>query len=398
VLELPLIGLSLSAPIFYFIAVRVYVAEGGVSADRNRHWYVFAFVFWTALVGSLIGNLLAGPAFVIDTADIAILVRFAYWLLVFVATAHLVATIEEPRRIALALALGVVALGGVRLVEVVLFGNWGAWTGTRFMAQNEYGLQFSIFTPFALALPLVARGRARWLSVPAIGLICVAVAGNGSRSSWIALAVAVVGLIVLSALSGNRRARRLWRPIALIALLAIAAPIFLPGRVVAPIVQRYETFQRLDTDRSYQIRLLMLQKSMRLFEESPVFGAGIGRFHRTSVELDRPGILGRSEGIYNRRSSHNSYAGLFGETGLIGTVPFALLLLTLLVGGGRASLRLARAGESWALAAYVSLLTMSVHLIAISALTNTTVWFIYGMMAGVIGRSRLPVATAASEF
>lgn len=388
VLELPLAGISLSAPIFYLIAVRIYIAERGVSVKGNGHWHAFAYLFWMALLGSLAGNLLTDAAFAPQRSDFVSLVRYAYWLLVFAATAHLISTIEKPRKIAIALALGVVALSGVRLFEVMIYGNWGAWTGTRFLAQNEYGLQFSIFGPFALALPMMTHRRERWLAVPLILVVCIAVAGNGSRSSWIALAVAAGALVVLLALSRTGRALHFWRPILVLSLLAIAAALLLPREVLAPVVSRYETLQRLDTDKSYQIRLLMLQKSVRLFEQSPVFGVGIGRFDRTSVDLDRPEILGRSERSYNRRSSHNSYAGLLGETGLLGTLPFAALLVTLLVAGGRAALRLARNGELWALAVYVSFLTMSVHLMAISALTNTTVWFIYGAVAGLISRAR----------
>lgn len=389
VLEVPLVGLSLSAPLFYLIAVRVYVAEPGIAVGRHRGWILFAYLFWMALLGSLLWNMLTDPAFTAGAGDLKALLRYAYWLLVFVTTAHLVSRVEQPQRIVLALAVGIVALGGLRLLEVALFGNWGPWTGTRFLAQNEYGFQFSIFAPYALALPLLVRGRARWPAMLGLLALWTAAVGNGSRSSWITVGGGILLFAALYAVSQRAGALRLWRPLAALVLLAGVIP-FLPARVLEPIAQRYESFERLDRDKSYQIRVLMIQKSLRLFEQSPVFGAGLGRFDRTSVDLDRPVVLNRSEQSYNRRSAHNSYAALLAETGLAGVLPFAVLLMVLAGAGLAAAVRLAAQGEAWALSIYVSLLTMSVHLWTISALTNTTAWFTYGMVAGLIVRARRP--------
>ena len=45
---------------------------------------------------------------------------------------------------------------------------------------------------------------------------------------------------------------------------------------------------------------------------------------------------------------------------------------------------MARRGELWAIAIYVSFVTMSIHLWALSGLTNTGTWVVYGMVAGII--------------
>lgn len=387
VVEVPVIGLSLSAPLFYLIAVRLYTG-GGVRLRDHVPAITFAYVFWVALLSTLVVNALADSAFRVSTADLKLLLNFAYWMVVLVSTAILVSSHSRPRMLVAGLGMGIVALASVRLFEVVVYGNWGAWTGTRFMTQNEYGIQFSVFGPYALALPMLTTGWKRAASVLGLLAVWTAAVGNGSRSSWIALALGAVLFTVLSAATRRGGFVRLWRPVVALGCLAMVFAL-LPGSVVGPVVARYESMQRLDTDKSYQIRILMIQKSVRLFEQKPLFGAGIGHFGQTRVDLDRPDILmGRSLENYNQRSAHNSYAALLGEAGLAGVVPFAALLLTLALAGARAAMRLARRGEQWALVGYVSLVTMSVHLWSLSGLTSTSAWFVYGVVAGLIVRAR----------
>jgi hypothetical protein len=75
---------------------------------------------------------------------------------------------------------------------------------------------------------------------------------------------------------------------------------------------------------------------------------------------------------------------MLAETGLLGSIPFGLLLLTLTVRGYRACKNLARQGQAWVLGIYAGFVGMSVHLWSLSGLTGTAPWFVYGLLAAVI--------------
>ncbi len=142
----------------------------------------------------------------------------------------------------------------------------------------------------------------------------------------------------------------------------------------------------------------MIQKGERLFRQNPLFGVGAGRFTRASVPLDIPKILRYApQSHFDVKSPHNSYMKLLSETGLVGTVPFAVLLLILAVGGLRATVRLARAGETWPIPMYAGFIGLSIHFWTLSGLTGTAPWFVYGLLAGVIeyARQRRQVSAAS---
>ncbi len=262
----------------------------------------------------------------IGSRDWLTLIRFCYWILAFFTTLVVVSSLESLKSIGFVIASGILVVAALRLFEAIVFGRWGAWTGPRIMTQNSYGFQFSSFFPFALALPFVLRGMARRLATIALILAVAAVAGNGSRSSWITVTAGTALFLLLYALTQRKGFIQVpaWL-IGVIGLLALLI-VFVPPSLLDPINERFSTFNTIEEDKSYAIRELMVQKGQRLFEENPLFGAGIGRFKRTSVQLELPALLryaGQSH--FNVKSPHNSYIALLGETGLAGMLPFVLL-------------------------------------------------------------------------
>jgi hypothetical protein len=88
---------------------------------------------------------------------------------------------------------------------------------------------------------------------------------------------------------------------------------------------------------------------------------------------------------------------LLAETGLAGAIPFTIFLLSLLVFGGVAAIRLTRRGYIWALGIFVGFVSMAIHMWAISSLTNTATWFVYGLVASlvVVARRKQPRIVAS---
>ncbi len=385
--DIPFLGISLSAPLVFLLALEVYLRPPAPWLSRYRRWILLALWMWAGIFISWVSNGLMSGGTRVDPAGVREVLYFAYWvLIVFPITAHLVAELGAGRQIIQAMAVGVVLTAGLRWYEALAWGKIGAWTSPRLFSQNMYGFLFSTFAPAVLALLVDPNTRRRlWV---AAGLLVVwsAAAINGSRGSWVALAAGVPAFLLLYLLVHPKHYRRLI--VIIFIFLGFAGLLVLaPEQVVSRVSQRYATFQRLEEDKTFLARQLMVQKGLRLFGQSPLVGVGPARWTREYVPLEIPPRLGgwAREADYQRKSSHNSYVSLLAEAGLAGAIPFGLLLLVLLVRGYQAAMSLSRHHDQfWGLGVYLAFLTMSVHLWVLAGVTGTTTWTIYGMVAGMI--------------
>lgn len=389
IFDIPLLGLSISAPILFLVFLNIVSTHSQKTTKLHLRWVIIGYILWLGLLSSLVGNNIFRNIDV-STSDIVTLIRFAYWIIAFLTTSIVISTISDIDNLYILLGFSILLLGGYRLYEAIFFGRWGAWTNTELMSQNSYGFQFSSYFPFALILPLTLKGYKRAISSMALILLILAIAINGSRSSWITTIISST-LLVIIYLYTNRKLKKLIVSRTIIILLGFVLLFTnLPTNFLSPVVARFETFNTLDSDRSFIIRELMIQKGLRLFEDNPIFGAGIGRFTVSSVPLDIPTLLRYADqSHFDVKSSHNSYIAFLGETGLVGTIPFLFLHLSLILGGLSASIRLAKHGHVWPIAVFCSYIGMSIHLWSLSGLTSTSPWFIYGMVAGIIVRATI---------
>jgi O-antigen ligase len=91
----------------------------------------------------------------------------------------------------------------------------------------------------------------------------------------------------------------------------------------------YESKKVLEEDRSYLIRVAMVQKGMNIYEKYPYTGIGVGNFTIFNTDF-RDDFKGAKyvihKGTLNQTSSHNSYIGILAEGGLFHFIPFMILL------------------------------------------------------------------------
>ena len=306
---------------------------------------------------------------------------------------------SDVERLILVIGISAVALGGLRVIEAVVFARVGPDT-SKIFSQNVYGILFSSFTPFAVTLFFRVRSSI-FRACVLIGLLILllAIGVNGSRSSWLASAA---GLAVLGGLFVVVQRRSLFSLAGLVGIVLLSAVILvsvLPPEVLAPISSRFATLENVDEDKSYATRELMQQKSLVLFEESPLFGVGRNQFRNASVQLDFSDSLfaPTRNSEFNQFASHNSYAQWLAESGLVGTIPFVLLLLLLLKDGIFVAIRLGRRGDLWALAIVAAFIAMSIHLWSIDNLKSTGAWLIYGLVAGMISYEHQNPVSADEE-
>jgi O-antigen ligase len=384
IINIPLVSLSFSAPLFLWIAKDIFLRPRESWGYRYRVWIGFAFAIWCGILISVVCNVWLDQDHELDNQSLLAAIQYTYWLLFFVASAYVVFSGRLGARLVNVLAWAVFAVGLLRWSEVIDIGNLGAWKKMLFMTQNDYGWLFSTFSPCLLAAIESHRGGRRRLLILATLVVWGAAAINGSRSSWITMPIGLLLYLGIRIAANPARITELGWLVVLITGAGIAS-VVAPPEVVEPVVARFSTFGKLDQDKSYEIRNLMTQKGWRLFLETPVFGVGAGRFRLVSTDLAIPRLLRyANQAHFDKKSSHNSYASYLAETGLAGAIPYAILLLALLFSGARAAVRLAREGQVWASGLFACFVGMSIHLWSLAGLQNTATWLVYGALAGAI--------------
>jgi len=356
---------------------------------RFRLWIILAVVIAAAIFLSAFLNGIFSGGVNIDSAGISIVIHYAYWLLVFVITAYFFSQKGMLEIVSRVLAWAVFVLAALRWLEIIMYGSIGAWSGTRFFAQNTYGFLFSTFSPFLLIKFIEQKGLRRLIAGMGYLLLLGAAAINGSRGSWVAIAAGLG--ITLLALLVFKRQKFFQLSLALVivsVVVSLTAALF--PLAAETVLERYATFENLEKDKSYMIRQAMIQKALILFENSPIIGVGASRFTKTYAELDLSGTLSYgNEEVFNRKSAHNSYLDFLAETGLIGAVPFMILLIILTFKGSIITITGIRAKKWFLLAIFIGFVQMSIHMWAIATLTNTSNWFVYGLVAAMISRNSL---------
>ena len=382
-IDVPLLGLSISAPIFFLIALPVLLRPPQPWFGKYRRWILMAVFIWAGIFLSAVLNGLVSGGTQIDRSTLTSLVQFAYWFLVFVVTAYLISSQKNlAGRLVGMIALGIAILGVLRLGEAAFGGAVGAWTRLRIMSQNGYAIQFSMFYPILLAYAFWGP-KPGWGKIATL-VLAAAILITGSRSGWLAALVSTILFLWMYLRTQRQRSRAVAILLLLTGMLGVGA-LLAPQAVVSAFEDRFSTFESLDEDKSYAIRQLMIQKGVRLFQSSPWIGVGVSRWQKEYIPLEIPRVLRyASQEDFDVKSSHNSYVSFLAENGIVGAVPLAFLLLVLAVGGYGAAGRLARRGQVWALGVYAGFIGMSIHLWALSGLTSTATWFVYGLVAALI--------------
>jgi O-antigen ligase len=384
--KLPAIDLSVSALMALFLGFGVFLGSDiSVFRDYGK-WVRLGLFIWLGISCSLLANSFMGQG-TIDFYNWKLLMNFTYWIMVFILTICVASTPGVLPRVAKILAVMITLVALARWGETIFLGvGLGQKARLLFSSQNSYGITFSTYAPFLL-VPLVSRGGTRWLVVLTAIIVWGAVAINGSRGAWVGVGSGVFCFLFLYLRCRPSQIMGIFLIISLSLGIFISLLTVMPKKFLGLAQERMETFSELDRDKSVDTRKLMIQKGWKMFQNSPLVGAGLGSFRKASVwlETDRVDV---SQRTLNRRSAHNSYFEWLAETGLVGVIPLGLLFLVLGFQGYNATLYLGRKGELWALAIYTSFLGMSLHLIVLSGLKDTGTWVIYGLVAAMIVTAR----------
>jgi O-antigen ligase len=274
------------------------------------------------------------------------------------------------------------ALAAVALALATLFAAVGLWQAAThelfFYAPNlaasnantDYFRVTSLFGDpslygrhlvLGIGVALALLATRRWRVSPLIGLLAVMWAGllfSYSQSSMVALLVVTV---LLAVATGDRRVRRA------VALLALAAALVGCGFLAVQVADG-ESLNRITSDRTNRV-----EDALRVIEEHPVVGVGIGGQPRASRRL-----VG-SERPTPNFVSHTTPLTVFAELGAIGLALYAWLL----GGGAWLILQVRRRDEALGLALGAAFVGLFVHALFYSGfLEDPITWLVIAIAAG----------------
>lgn len=387
--DLPLLGISLSAFLLFLLFLEVERRLGGIRFKGLGRLPILLLV----IIVEQFVSLLMAEYFDDQKPNMSVglitLLRYAFWFTVCCLSARLFLLHDLRTRAVRYFAYGCQVVAVFVLAEYLLRGGLlsSGMSALTTLTQNSYGWQFSAFMPFVIHRAFFSTARARLWSVLGLLTTMLAVFVNASRSSWATTALGLALYLLILGIIARRKGKAMLGVLAIggVLLFGAGAVVFLPEDIVMRVQNRPITAVALERDKSWQIRLLMIQKGTLLFMENPVFGIGPGQFRYTVADLIIPSVMRYESNVYfNQKSSHNSYVQLLAEGGLALAIPMGFLLLWLLVAGGKAVLLLARAGEVWAIPVWVSFVCFSIHYWAIAGITSTAPWFLYGFLGAVI--------------
>ena len=249
IVDIPVLGLSISAPIFFLIVLEAIFRPPMPWSKVYRPFIVLGMLIWAGIFLSASMNGLLSGGVDINTEGILTVIRYAYWLLIFIVVIYVVSVGKLFLPLSRVLGWSILILALLRWSEIFIFGNIGASSETHFLTQNDYGFQFSAFSPFLLGLALSQKGGKRTFAVIGYILLLGAVAINGSRGSWAGVTVGIAALLVILVAAGQRS---FWGLFALLILTgSIAVLIFSASPQISQAVEsRFNSLQNLDEEKS----------------------------------------------------------------------------------------------------------------------------------------------------
>jgi O-antigen ligase len=223
----------------------------------------------------------------------------------------IVNTVDDERRVSgmfWTMAVGGLfpALGTLHLyANGIVEEERGAWIGT-FGNPNDLAISLAVLVPIAFAAGARRSIPLRLLSYAILATYLAAIWVTFSRGGTLGLFAA----LLVMALRHRGTAGRF-----LAAGLLAASLVF-----VAHYWSRDEGFADLTEDETFNSRIETMKAGIAMFADRPLLGVGIN-CSATAWPLYAPGLT-----VGTWLHNHNTFTQVLSETGLLGAVPYALLI------------------------------------------------------------------------
>ncbi|HEY1947246.1 MAG TPA: O-antigen ligase family protein, partial [Bryobacteraceae bacterium] len=194
---------------------------------------------------------------------------------------------------------------------------------------NTFALSLVLGLPFWWYKATQSKLFGKALSLLAAAVILISFGRAGSRAGLVALGIMVLTILFFSGIKQKIA-------ISVLAVIALVASMaFLPGYIRARFITIFQQHADADLDAQSRARLnadidssegrqRLLQQSIRMTFEHPLFGVGPGVFREVAWDERKA----RQEAAGQMLVSHNTYTQISSETGIPGFVFFMGAFLT----------------------------------------------------------------------
>ena len=408
ILEVPGIGVSLSFPVFLVICVRAARQASPLFGLRTALDKLIACFALIAMVSVLLAPPTDRGQSDLLLIDAKSAFHLLYWVCVFLFFSRWYRLINM-QWLSLGSLAGLAISSTFFLVGTPSSGGNFMEIGPLRISLNGYAFN-AVATLGISSLYLVSRFGLKGvllIAVPSVHVMLL----SGSRTGGLLLVAELILIGALVLLSSTGRPRTVLAGVTVL-LAAFTIPLVgqyglsgtgaALGERVAPhnariagMLQDAEQVNR--TDKSWLTRRAMIEKAMDLFGNYPILGVGWGHFTfvRADIDLVQYRYLRSGDEKYLlHRGSHNSYAAVLAETGILGASLFGLIVLVILARsaavflGPRVALEPALLG--------VSVLAVLAYFWVIAAITGAVWYFVLGLYIGAANEQRR--SDEAGEF
>jgi O-antigen ligase len=176
--------------------------------------------------------------------------------------------------------------------------------GGMFENPNDLATALDVLLPFAVALTLISKGRARLFYLICAAVLAIGVLFTLSRGGFLGL-IAASGVLLWKL--GRSRRLKTTLGVALICGVLLAV---MPGGYGARIATIFNAEQ--DQTGSAQLRSELMKRAASIAISRPIVGVGMGNFHIYSIREKR---------------AHNAYLEIAAELGVMGLIAYLILIL-----------------------------------------------------------------------
>lgn len=234
------------------------------------------------------------------------------------------------------------------------------------------GLYLTYFIPMSFVLLSFSKRWYRWLGFISLVLLVPSWVWHASRAVWIS---AILGLLIISTTSWLKNKNRK-SPLLLFLILIFVFFIFTSKFYPTRLKKMFE----------YSDRLAIMEVAVKMFENFPLFGAGLGMYEKSFSKYWQP-PPGYEKFSYLH--AHNTYLEVLSEMGIVGFLAFLGIFVAFLKKAFKAIKNISSDRE-------IILLGLTGNLIAtlILALFGSIIlvgvqgpalfWFLFGMAAGCL--------------
>ena len=137
IIDLPFLGLSISAPILFIIAVPLFLNPGSPWFKKYQLSIFLGLSIYTGIFLSTIINGITSFGVDIDQQGIEFLLRYLYWIIAFIITVYFTSQEGMLKKTASILGICIFILALFRWGEVIFLGNYVGIKGTRLQKKSQ---------------------------------------------------------------------------------------------------------------------------------------------------------------------------------------------------------------------------------------------------------------------